>query len=200
MATTNANGNFSVKSVFQDGIKLVVPFLLTLFLVYWLFIAIDDFMRWLLLLVLEDAYYFRGLGWVVVLLLVFVAGLASRINAVGNAIATIRSYVLKLPLVKPLYNTSSDLTSLFTKKRKADEAAVLLHTPIGKVLGIVTQSDLKSLPAGIGEENEIAVYVQMSYNMGGYTFIVPKDSVEPLDLSVKEAFALTMSGYVTGRK
>lgn len=157
-------------------------------------------MRWLLLLVLEDAYYFRGLGWVVVLLLVFVAGLASRINAVGNAIATIRSYVLKLPLVKPLYNTSSDLTSLFTKKRKADEAAVLLHTPIGKVLGIVTQSDLKSLPAGIGEENEIAVYVQMSYNMGGYTFIVPKDSVEPLDLSVKEAFALTMSGYVTGRK
>lgn len=188
----------NVRSIFLAGVKFVIPLLLTLFFLYWIFIAVDNFLRWFFLLFLEESQYVRGFGWLAILSLIFGAGLMSRIATIQSMIQQVRFWLLKIPVIRTLYHTASNLTMLFTREGTPKGQVVSLKTPVGKVLGVVTQEDLARLPEGIGEKEEIAVYVQMSYNMGGYTIVVPKKSINPLDLSVREAMTLSLTAYVSG--
>ena len=67
--------------------------------------------------------------------------------------------------------------------------------------GFVTRRDFSALPPNLGDEHTIAVYLPMSYQVGGYTLMLPRDAVEPLDMSVDEAmrYALT-AGMSTARR
>jgi len=189
-----------IKSVFQEGLKVTVPFLFTLFLLYWLFVAVEKFLRWMILLFVDQSVYFPGMGWIFILVFIFFAGLIMKIKIVQQLKTRVQGWMLKLPLINTFYDTATDLTSLFTKKEMQGSGVVLLETPMGKVIGIVTQEDFARLPDGIGDKEEIAVYVQMSYNLGGYTFVVNKSCVTPLDISVRQAVTLCLTACVSGKK
>jgi uncharacterized membrane protein len=61
------------------------------------------------------------------------------------------------------------------------------------LIGFVTREDFTTLPAGLGGADVIAVYLPMSYQVGGYTVLLPRRLVEPVDMSVEDAlrFAVT---------
>src|SRR4030065_614668 len=58
---------------------------------------------------------------------------------------------------------------------------VCLGDPDLRVIGFVTRDDLAGLPPGMGEPGMIMVYMPMSYQVGGYTALVPRASVQPVD-------------------
>jgi uncharacterized membrane protein len=62
-----------------------------------------------------------------------------------------------------------------------------------RLLGFVTRDDVHDIAEGLAPEQNIAVYLPMSYQVGGYTVFVPRDSVEPVNMSMNEAmrFAIT---------
>ncbi len=190
----------NIKSIFFAGLKAFIPFFFTLLLIYWVIVGIEQFLQWLILLSIGKSRYFPGLGLLIALILIFVIGLIGKLSFIQKIIKRIRSYFFKIPLIKTIYNTSVKLTSLFSKKGINGGEVVILNTPLGKIIGIVTQNEPAQFLEGIGAKEQVAVYVQMSYNMGGYTFIVPKDSLEPVDISVKEAMELTLTAYVSGKK
>ena len=68
-----------------------------------------------------------------------------------------------------------------------------------KVLGFVTRDNLDDAPAGMAEKDEVAVYLPMSYQVGGYMVVLPRAGMTELDMSVDKAltFALT-AGMVSG--
>ena len=68
------------------------------------------------------------------------------------------------------------------------------------MIGFVTRSDFSSLPAGIGEEGEIAVYLPLSYQIGGYTVIVPRSAVKPVNMSTHRAMGFVVTGGMTTDK
>ena len=45
-----------------------------------------------------------------------------------------------------------------------------------RVLGFVTRADFSDAPSGIARGDEVAVYLPMSYQVGGYTVFVPKSA------------------------
>ena len=81
--------------------------------------------------------------------------------------------------------------------RGAEEQRKAVMVSVGdglKLIGFVTRQAFRDLPDGIGEEgNTVAVYLPMSYQIGGYTVFLPRSSVKPLDMSVEQVmrFALT---------
>lgn len=51
-----------------------------------------------------------------------------------------------------------------------------------KPLGFITRSDFSDLPQGVANPGDVAVYLPMSYQVGGYTVMVPRSSVTPVTI------------------
>jgi uncharacterized membrane protein len=62
-----------------------------------------------------------------------------------------------------------------------------------RLIGFITREDFGDLPAGIGGDGNVAVYLPMSYQIGGFTTMVPRSAVQPIDMSIEQAmrFAVT---------
>jgi uncharacterized membrane protein len=61
------------------------------------------------------------------------------------------------------------------------------------VLGFVTREDFGTMPVGLGGPDVVAVYLPMSYQIGGYTVLLPRRLVEPVDMSVEDALRFTVT-------
>ena len=70
-------------------------------------------------------------------------------------------------------------------------------SPAGKIAGFVTaESDAmlrRSTPAG---DDMVAVYLPMSYMVGGYTIFLPRELVETTALTVEEGMRIALMGGV----
>ena len=45
------------------------------------------------------------------------------------------------------------------------------------------------------DTDRIAVYLPMSYQIGGYTVLIPRSQVKPLDISVEDALQYTLIAW-----
>jgi uncharacterized membrane protein len=111
----------------------------------------------------------------------------------------------RIPLVKTLYGSLKDFIGFFAAGRDSQfNQVVTVNLEIGgtpmRLLGFVTRSDFNDLPDGIGSEGEIAVYIPMSYQIGGYTVIVPRSSVRQVDISTHRAMGFVVTGGMIAEK
>jgi uncharacterized membrane protein len=61
------------------------------------------------------------------------------------------------------------------------------------VLGFVTRADFADAPAGLARADEVAVYLPMSYQVGGYTVFVPKSACTAVDMSREDAMKFILT-------
>jgi uncharacterized membrane protein len=105
----------------------------------------------------------------------------------------------RIPLVKTLYGSVKDFIGFFAQTREQQfNQVVTVDLDIGgtpmRFLGFITRSDFADLPAGIGAEGEVAVYLPLSYQIGGFTAIVPRSAVRPVNLSMHRAMGFAVTG------
>ena len=102
---------------------------------------------------------------------------------------------MRVPVVKTVYGALRDVTRLVnTSGRKSElERVVMVSFGPARVMGFVTQENA-TLP-GIGTDDDlVAVYLPMSYQIGGYTVYLPRSRIEPTDLSVEAAMRIVLTG------
>jgi uncharacterized membrane protein len=139
------------------------------------------------------------------LLVTFLFGLALNAFLVRRFLNLGERFMNRIPLVKTLYGSLKDFIGFFTAKKESQLNQVVTvelnmgGTPL-RMLGFVTRSDFKDLPAGIGGDGEIAVYLPMSYQIGGYTVIVPRSAVKQVDISIQRAMGFVVTGGMTADK
>jgi uncharacterized membrane protein len=75
---------------------------------------------------------------------------------------------------------------------------VTLDTGFGKLIGFVTTEHANTLGIG-GGDDLVAVYLPMSYQIGGYTVYLPRSRVTETDLTVEQAMRIVLTGGVRGR-
>lgn len=187
-----------IKNIFIAGVKFFAPLFITVVLILWVFTFLENFFKDILLLFINPAHYFVGLGWIFACALIFFFGLLTQLSFLQKMIEKLSRQIFKLPLIKTVYNMSSDMMKFFTKKGMHRGKIVKIKTSVGNVIGIMTQDELNKLPEGIGSKEEVAVYIPMSYQIGGYTLIVPKTSVTPVEISVQEGMTLTLTAFIAG--
>ena len=192
------------KIMFQ-GLVAMLPAVLTIYIVFWLVRSAETVVGAMLKVVLPDGWYIPGMGLLAGLALTFLFGLALNAFLVRRLLGLGEKLMNRIPLVKTLYGSLKDFIGFFTVKRESQMNQVVTIelqfgvTPL-RMIGFVTRSDFSGLPAGIGNEGEIAVYIPMSYQIGGYTVIVPRSAVKQVDISINRAMGFVVTGGMTADK
>ncbi len=168
------------------GFVGIAPIAITLALLVWLYNHVEAIFGEPFKALLGPTYYFRGIGVVVALIILFLAGLILNNWMVQTFYNWFERILKKIPLLKTIYTSVTDLMSFFQAGQKQEKGKVVV-VKMGecKMLGLITREQFNDLPKGIGSEDEIAVFFPFSYQLGGFTVIVPRSHVEVVDLSVE---------------
>ena len=192
------------KIMFQ-GLVALLPAVLTIYIVFWLVRSAETVGGDLLKLLLPEGWYVPGMGLMAGLVGTFLFGLALNAFLVRRLLGLGEKLMNRIPLVKTLYGSLKDFIGFFTVKRESQMNQVVTielqfgGTPL-RLIGFVTRSDFSGLPSGIGNDGEIAVYIPMSYQIGGYTVIVPRSAVKQVDISINRAMGFVVTGGMTADK
>lgn len=187
--------------IFKRGLFAIAPLALTLALVVWLFNVMESLFKPIMEAIL-GSHYFKGLGIIVSLVFIFLIGVVINNWVLQRISKAFEKLLKRIPFVKTLYNSIGEMMSYFSSKgSRKEEKVVMVEINGMKLLGIITREDFLDTPEGLAEEGDIAVYLPMSYQIGGYTLILPRSSVKNISMSMEEGmrFAVT-AGVLTKSK
>jgi uncharacterized membrane protein len=188
-----------IGGILLKGLVTILPIGLTIYFVYWLGVTTESLLsqpiKWLV-----GPNYWPGMGVLMGFLLLFVVGLAVNAFIVRRVLGLGEDLLLRVPVVKTVYSAIRDMTRLVnTEKRKGDlDRVVTIEFEFGKLIGFVTQEHANTLGIG-GGDDLVAVYLPMSYQIGGYTIYLPRSRLTETDLTVEQAMRIVLTGGVRGR-
>ena len=189
-------------TTFLRGLGVVLPIALTLYLVVWFVRAAEALMKPLAVLLLPRAAdYVPGSGLVLGLVVVYLTGLLVQLFVIEWLVGVGQRILERTPLVKSVYNAVNDFTSYFSR-RPSETASRVVNVKLSEdlsVVGFITDPDPSALRAQDDPDDRVAVYLPMSYQLGGYTILMPRDRLRPLDLGVEEAMRRVLTAGVGGR-
>jgi uncharacterized membrane protein len=110
------------------------------------------------------------------------------------------AFLNRLPLVKTLYSAIKDFMGYLSPDSQVAQSKVVLVRLPGQpfeLLGFVTREDFSQLPVPLTVEDPIAVYLPLSYQIGGYTLFLPRSYLTPVDMSFEEAMKFVLTGGVS---
>lgn len=189
-----------IKKTFWNGLKIFVPIAMTIAIVIWIFTTIETFFGHFLKHIIPAEYYFDGLGIIVGIAFIFAIGLLVKSWVVRQLYHMADRIVKKIPFIKTIYNAIQDLFNYFDHSHSKAQQAVLLQTTLGKVVGFITCDNLTKLNPSLGNDQEVLVYVPLSYQIGGMMLVVSRHELTPLDWSVNEAMSFIITAGMTGGK
>ncbi|WP_028491029.1 DUF502 domain-containing protein [Thioalkalivibrio sp. ALE19] len=192
-----------ISRTFLTGLAAILPAMVTLALLWWLGSTAEQVLGGLLQAVLPDLLYVPGMGIAAGIGLVFVVGVLLRAYVVRWLFNWLEGLMQRIPVVKTIHGTVRDVTNLVSGDIHQQFGQAVLVTLPGleaRVIGFVTREDFEGLPDALGGAETLAVYMPMSYQIGGYTLMLPRDRVEPLELSLEDAMRYALTAGVSARK
>ncbi|MEZ5549603.1 MAG: DUF502 domain-containing protein [Pseudomonadales bacterium] len=187
---------------FLRGLGVVLPLVVTVWVIVWLATGTEAMLHTLFLLVLPADYYLPGLGLLLGVSFIYLCGLLVGLLPIRNFWDYVESWLQRIPLFKTIYRAISDFTDFFsTPPAPGDSKVVSVDMGEGsRLIGFVTDHDPK-LDRLIEDPIErIAVYLPMSYMIGGYTLLVPRARVTELPIGVEEAMRLVLTAGIQKRR
>jgi uncharacterized membrane protein len=180
--------------IFLTGLLTVLPVVVTLYFTVWMLTVLERFFGKQVMFLIPDEWYRTGMGLVVAIVVVFLVGLLMHAILFRRLFGWAEKLLLEIPLVRSVYSAMRDLLGLFADHKEPSLQVVSLDLPGNlRVLGFVTRADFSDAPAGIARPDEVAVYLPMSYQVGGYTVFVPKRSLTVVDMSREDAMKFILT-------
>ena len=186
----------------MSGLVTVLPLALTVYVIWWMVHTVEGWLRRALiaLKIVSPEHYWPGLGLIAGFLLLLAVG--SLVNAYAGKILLKYwdDFLGRIPFVKTLYGGFRDVVSLLPSGsgEKRDLQRVVLARFAGvHAIGFVTREDAPDVLVAHGGRDLVTVYFPMSYAFGGYTVYLPRELVQPLDISVEDAMRLAITAGLT---
>ncbi len=187
-----------ITGTFLKGLFTLLPVLVSFYAVVWLLKLIESFaysfMFW------PDALYFPGMGVVIMIMIIFFFGIVVDRPFTRWIMASIEGSLSYVPLLKTVYLAIKDFTEfLKPSKNRANQVVVVKIPGLAiEFVGLLTRKDLRTMPNGISKDDRVAVYIPISYQLGGYTIFLPRSYVSPVDLTVEEAMRSIVTAWLPG--
>ncbi|MDH4259093.1 MAG: DUF502 domain-containing protein [Gammaproteobacteria bacterium] len=184
------------RSALMRGLVVVLPIGLTLWLLWWLGSSTESLLQQAITLVIPAEHYRPGMGIIAAVALLLAAGTLVNALLVRRMLAAWERFLDRIPVVKTIYGAIRDFTRLLPAdgKRRDLKRVVLARFGEAQVVGFVTRDDAAELGIVKKEDGLVAVYFPMSYQIGGYTVLVPRAAIVQLDMSVETAMRLVLTG------
>lgn len=184
-----------LKRKFLTGLLVILPIVLTAYVLYRIFIWVDGILKPLI-----ARYPFLdipGLGFLGVVVVILAAGVLGG-GIIGRTLFRwFEGGLEKIPMVRGIYLAIKQISEVFLREeRTVFERVVIVEYPRSGVymLGFVTANWRFRTRAGT-EEDFVAVFIPTSPNpTSGFLVVLPPHEAIPTDLSVQEAFKVIISG------
>jgi uncharacterized membrane protein len=214
------------KRFFLSGLKALLPTLITLSLILWVWDWLWEHIGQYLILAIKDSwswladrnkffqpndyigYYWSDeriqthiVGVLLAVLAVYIVGLLVG-NLIGRTFWKLgEGLVLKIPIVRAIYPAVKQVTDFVLADRQEHfqanhVVAVQPHSSGIWSIGLVTGGGLRPVAEHMGEEM-VTVFVPSSPTaFTGYVLVVPRSGLVELPMTVEEAMRLLVSGGV----
>ena len=188
-----------VRTYFLAGLLALIPLIVTIGILSWLFNVLDGFLGpyiydWL-------GRPMPGLGLIATIVLVFAIGIVTT-NIIGRRLmGAVDEALHRIPLVRSIYSMTKQVSdSLLQARTVAFQQVVLIEYPrrglyqIGFVTGMIEGPLQERLAAKAGERL-VNVFVPATPNpMAGSLVLLPERDVHGLGISVQDGLKLVISG------
>lgn len=187
-------------SIMFRGLAAILPAALTFYILFWLATTAEKLLGGILKVGLPEGWYVPGMGLLAGIVTVFLFGLALNAFLVKRLFDFSEALMMNhIPLIKTLYGSVKDFIGFFSHHKDREfNQVVTVELEFGgvpmRMIGFVTRSDFHDLPEGIGYPGEVAVYLPLSYQIGGYTVMVPRSAVKPVQISIQRAMGFAVTG------
>jgi len=195
----------TVAQLFFQGVVVLAPIGVTIWVVVSLFNWVDNFLPNLLNIIFPLQFTevdgqipkVTGLGFVVAITLVLFIGWLSSLFFVERLVSIFDKILEKTPGVKIIYSSVKDFLEAFAGNKKKFDQPVLVNVDATDVwrIGFITQKNTEHF----GLKDFVTVYVPHSYAISGITYIVSADRIKkmPKGVNASEAMKYVVSGGVT---
>jgi uncharacterized membrane protein len=189
-----------LNSIFIRGIIVLLPLLLTIFLLVWMTTKAENLFAPQVKAMLGE-YYFTGFGILFTVFFIFLVGLLSSNFITGRLF---KYFILKferIPVVKAIYRPLKDFISLLGGGAQDDmNSVVLVSMPNHdfELIGLVTREDFDDFPDKPFKADTVAVYIPYSYFFGGCTLFVSRKHIKEIDIPADKALRMAITGYIKG--
>lgn len=168
---------------FLTGLIAVLPLMVTFAVVSWLI----KFAGGMVSFLVPEDHWLSGI--LMLIAIIFVVGLLMQAVFFRESVKWLEEQLERVPLIKTVYSAVRDLMSFMGKNDKRKFSQVVLvqvpDIPI-RLLGFVTVEDLSKVGLDQGD-GSVAVYMPMSYQIGGYTLILPTRYLTPVNMGMEDA-------------
>lgn len=208
-----------LRTLFLQGIALLAPLIITIALLVWLARIAEVFMGGMLRGLMPADWYVPGMGLLAGIGLTLAAGLLANLFLVRWLLGLAERIVDRIPLVKVLFQGLKDLARFFGQGGERPLGRpVCVELGGQQLVGFVMQertrlpivaaprADAPDAPAdaqadataGGPDATEaplrIAVYLPMSFQVGGYTLYLDPAQVRDLDVGIDQALRTVLTG------
>jgi uncharacterized membrane protein len=183
---------------FFRGLLAALPLGLTIYLLYLFLSWTEGFAMWWVRPIIGE-FYIPGLG-----LLLGIGGIVLLGFFISNEralkyLSLIELPFTSLPVIKSVYSSLKNFAEYFAPDKKGPSQQVVTLRIPGQdleIVGLVTRQNLTGLPSGFMQGDRVAVYLPMGYMIGGYTVFVPREWLQPLNMSVEEAMRSSLFAWM----
>jgi uncharacterized membrane protein len=188
-----------ITQYFLRGLITALPLGLTVYLLY-LFLTWSERLAIQLVRPFIGDFYVPGLGLGLGVLGIFLLGVLVSQPFVARLLSLVELPFTNIPVIKSIYSSLKNFADYFSPHPgKPSQQVVILRVPGQplELVGLVTRQGVDGLPAGFLQDDRVAVYLPMGYMIGGYTVFVPRDWVQPIDMSVEEAMRASLFAWMS---
>jgi uncharacterized membrane protein len=188
-----------IRRYFIAGLLTILPLALSVYILLVLFRIVDGILGRYLNVYLKDllGFYIPGLGLILFIVIIFLSGILS-IHFFGARLHLFLGRALaRFPLLRYIYPSVKEVFEfVFSDNKLGFKKVVLMEYPSKGIwcVGFIANDGYTEAEEKIGKKL-FNIYVPSVPNpTTGYFFFVPKEDVIMLDIGIKEAMRLVMSG------
>ncbi len=189
-----------IQKIFISGLVTFLPVALTIYIVFAGVNIVENILGSFLRTLLPADAYYPGFGFLTTIVLIFLLGLMLNNLLTAGLLKKIQEKLTEIPFIKVVYSPLRDLMNLFSEgkhKNNLQKVVIVDFTGGKKALGLVTRENFEDIGlVSTLTSDRIAVYFPMSYGLGGYTLLVSKTEVTPLDIPVEKAMSLALTAWI----
>lgn len=208
------------------GMLGVLPAIVTLYAIYWLLSLLEGVLATPLQWLLGEAWYVPGMGLGLAIGLLIAVGILIDAYVGRWLVDVMEAIVDRVPVVKSIYGAVRDFLQFALGQRQQDISRVVAWEcrPDTWIVGFVTGpaffrtragavqdtgeggmaksdpdlDDRRSAPTSGHEDSgaHVSVYFPMSYQIGGYTLVLPERDLITLEMGVEQAMKSVLSAGV----
>lgn len=181
-----------LRNKFVAGLIVLVPIVLTVKALWWLFSYVDGFAQPIAVAVFGRPL--PGLGFVITIATVFLAGVLFSSGPLKKVLDSMDSLLDDVPLVGTVYGTTKKVLTGFGsgEGENAFQRFVLAQLPGRTAPGFLTGTF--TLKRANGQAFELCtVYVPTNHLYVGDVVVLPRNDVIDTDLSVEDGVSLLLS-------